>query len=132
MFSTSSVGRSLCDIVRPFWIPMETKKKKSTCLLEMLSLTPCSRAKIVRKKKNPRRGTRRCRIKIPNTNNANKQRIKRARTNLKSSSLPLFFLIYSLTRVVFFVHNADRQTFRTFFFLFFPVAITLGIKLCSV
>lgn len=28
VFSTSSVGRSLCDIVRPFWIPMETKKKK--------------------------------------------------------------------------------------------------------
>lgn len=56
VFSTSSVGRSLCDIVRPFWIPMETKKKKSTCLLEMLSLTPCSRAKIVRKKKTPDEG----------------------------------------------------------------------------
>lgn len=36
--------------------PWKQKKKKSTCLLEMLSLTPCSRAKIVRKKKNPDEG----------------------------------------------------------------------------
>lgn len=66
--------------------------------LEMLSLKPCSRAK------KARRGTSRCRMKIPNTNNTNKQRIKRPKTNLVKAALWgfsfSFFHVYPLTRVV--------------------------------
>lgn len=101
-----SVGRSLCDIVRPSGSPW---KQKSTCLPETLSLTPCSSAK------KARWGTRRCRIEKSQHKKCkqtkDKKDKKRAKTNLVKAvfSLPFLPCFRSAYWPVSFCKQCNRQ-----------------------
>lgn len=109
----SPVGRNLSDIVGPCGSPRNPKKKKkSTCLPEMLSLAPCSRA---RNTKRPDEGRRRQRIKIPTqikrTNKGEKKDPKKSKNKLVGREKPLFK--HLLADPCRFVHNISGR------FLFF-------------